>query len=171
MSKELTKMNLIAIVQQLPEEDIHVIETYIKMIELENKNLKEELSKYLVKPNKKEFIYNIKDLQQENQSLKEQNKKEFADFIKFKQEQYDEYLERSNKVIKEKQHYKHIIDELEKWLKEEIKHYKEHFEFVCKNPSPILFDDKKIILEKDDLIIRKLESTLNKLQELKGSDQ
>ena len=44
MSRELTKMNLIAIVQQLPEEDIHTIETYIKMIEQENKILQEKFS-------------------------------------------------------------------------------------------------------------------------------
>lgn len=45
MSRELTKMNLIAIVQQLPEEDIEVVETYIKMIERENKELKERINK------------------------------------------------------------------------------------------------------------------------------
>lgn len=44
MSRELTKMNLIAIVQQLPEEDIHTIETYIRMIEQENKLLQEKFS-------------------------------------------------------------------------------------------------------------------------------
>lgn len=37
----------------------------------------------------------------ENQELKEQSKKEFADYIKFKKEQYDEYLEKINKLIKE----------------------------------------------------------------------
>lgn len=49
MSRELTKMNLIAIVQQLPEEDIHVIETYIKMIEQENQTLNDQLDRELIK--------------------------------------------------------------------------------------------------------------------------
>lgn len=146
-----------------------------------------------------EMYYYIKNLQQENKQLKEQNEKEFADYTKFKQEQYNEYLEKTNKLIIEKQQLKkeiehletkllavqqqfdmavslenkkqHIIDELEKWLEDEIKHYKEHFEFVCKNNSLVPSDDTRIILEKDDLIIQKLESTLIKLQELKGSDK
>ena len=76
---------------------------------------------------------------------------------------------RIKELFKENKHYKHIIDELEKWLGEEIEHYKEHFEFVCKNNSLVPSDDTRIILEKDDLIIQKLEKTLNKLQELKGA--
>lgn len=39
MSRELTKMNLIAIVQQLPKDDIEVIQAYISMIERENEKL------------------------------------------------------------------------------------------------------------------------------------
>lgn len=85
------------------------------------------------------------ELKQENKQLKEQNEREFADYTKFKQEQYDEYLEKNNKLIKEKQHYKHIIDELEKWLK---------YEIYCN------FDEKHTIAYQD---------SLNKLQELKGN--
>ena len=43
MSRELTKMNLIAIVQQLPEDDIELIQTYISMIEEENNQLKDTI--------------------------------------------------------------------------------------------------------------------------------
>ena len=50
-------------------------------------------------------------LKKENQKLKEQNKKEFADYIKFKKEQYDEYLEKVNKLIKEKQELKKQLEE------------------------------------------------------------
>lgn len=46
----------------------------------------------------------------ENQKLKEQNKKEFADYIKFKKEQHDEYLEKLNKLIKEKQELKKQLE-------------------------------------------------------------
>ena len=77
---------------------------------------------------------------------------------------YIKDLQQKNKQLKNR------IEDLEKWLEEEIKHYKEHFEFICKSTSPVPIDDTKIILEKDDLIIQKLESTLNKLQELKGSE-
>lgn len=50
------------------------------------------------------------DIQRENQELKEQNKKEFADYIKFKKEQYDEYLEKINKLIKENQELKKQLE-------------------------------------------------------------
>lgn len=52
----------------------------------------------------------LEQLQQENQELKEQNKKEFADYIKFKKEQYDEYLEKINKLIKENQELKKQLE-------------------------------------------------------------
>lgn len=44
----------------------------------------------------------IEELQKENQQLKEKNKLEFNDFIKFKKEQEDRHLEKTNKLIKEK---------------------------------------------------------------------
>lgn len=43
MSRMLSKMNLISVVQQLPKEDIEIIKGYVEMIENENKELKEEL--------------------------------------------------------------------------------------------------------------------------------
>lgn len=60
MSRMLSKMNLISVVQQLPEEDIETIQGYVEMIEQENnvqkamienfvkenQDLKEELKKY-----------------------------------------------------------------------------------------------------------------------------
>lgn len=52
MSKMLSKMNLISVVQQLPEEDIETIQGYVEMIEEENQELKQqqkEFIKYLEK--------------------------------------------------------------------------------------------------------------------------
>lgn len=43
MSKMLSKMNLISVVQQLPKEDIETIQGYVEMIEEENKQLKKQL--------------------------------------------------------------------------------------------------------------------------------
>ena len=43
MSKMLSKMNLISVVQQMPKEDIETIQGYVEMIEEENQELKEEL--------------------------------------------------------------------------------------------------------------------------------
>lgn len=39
----LSKMNLISVVQQLPKEDIEIVQGYVEMIEEENKELKERL--------------------------------------------------------------------------------------------------------------------------------
>lgn len=44
MSKMLSKMNLISVVQQLPKEDIETIQGYVEMIEEENQELKLQLS-------------------------------------------------------------------------------------------------------------------------------
>ena len=101
-------------------------------------------------------------LQQENKQLKEQNEKEFSDYTKFKQEQYDEYLEKSNKLIKEKQHYKHIIDELEKWLKEEMNIYDE---------TRKMHEEYSVPEERCNAKYHTTLKVLNKLQELKGSDK
>lgn len=43
MSRMLSKMNLISVVQQLPKEDIETIQGYVEMIEQENKELKKQL--------------------------------------------------------------------------------------------------------------------------------
>ena len=43
MSRMLSKMNLISIVQQLPKKDIETIQCYVEMIEDENQELKKQL--------------------------------------------------------------------------------------------------------------------------------
>ena len=43
MSRMLSKMNLISVVQKLPKEDIETIQGYVEMIEEENKQLKKQL--------------------------------------------------------------------------------------------------------------------------------
>ena len=42
MSRMLSKMNLISVVQQLPKEDIETIQGYVEMIEEENQKLQTE---------------------------------------------------------------------------------------------------------------------------------
>lgn len=46
MSRELFKMNMIASVQKLDNEDIEIIQNYIETIEQENKQLKAQLELY-----------------------------------------------------------------------------------------------------------------------------
>ena len=47
MSRMLSKMNLISVVQQLPKEDIEIIQGYVEMIENENKKYKEVIDRAL----------------------------------------------------------------------------------------------------------------------------
>ena len=46
MSRMLSKMNLISVVQQLPKDDIETIQGYVEMIEEENQQLKEQIKEY-----------------------------------------------------------------------------------------------------------------------------
>jgi hypothetical protein len=55
MSKMLSKMNLISVVQQLPNEDIETIQGYVEMIEKENTRLLELCMYGLIRDTK---IYN-----------------------------------------------------------------------------------------------------------------
>ncbi len=47
MSKMLAKMNLISVVQQLPNEDIELVQNYVEMIEEENKELKKQQKEFI----------------------------------------------------------------------------------------------------------------------------
>lgn len=73
------------------------LENFVLNCEKDNEELRKDVNYYKNKASR---------LKKENQELKEQNKKEFADYIKFKKEQYDEYLEKVNKLIKENQKLK-----------------------------------------------------------------
>lgn len=69
-------------------------------------------------------------LEQENKQLKKQNELEFNDFVKFRKEQEDKHLEKTDKLIKENYHLKkqlkqkdEIINEAKEWIKEYIKEW------------------------------------------------
>ena len=70
MSRMLSKMNLISVVQQLPSEDIETIKGYVEMIENENEELKKQLEEKeewikllsMFKKQQKEFIKYLKDM-------------------------------------------------------------------------------------------------------------
>lgn len=99
------------------------------------------------------------DIQKENQELKEQNKKEFADYIKFKKEQYDEYLEKINKLIKENQELK---KQLENNSKINVADHK--YASTC--------EDKVIILENQQKeFIKYLEKRYKDVTSVIGDDK
>ena len=64
MSRMLSKMNLISVVQQLPKEDIETIQGYVEMIEEENQELKAELQLYKGSLKREhEAIHRVNDLE------------------------------------------------------------------------------------------------------------
>lgn len=82
------------------------------------------------------------DLKQINQKLKEQSELEFNDFIKLKRDQEDRHLEKTSKLIKEKQHLKQALNKIEELLTEPT------LEAIWKIPKCIKIIDKVLDLDK-----------------------
>lgn len=86
MSKELAKMNLISVVQQLPKKDIEIIQGYVEMIEEQNQELKEQVEEYkqekqewinlldMFKNQQRKFIQYLEDLIRQNETVVEVSK-------------------------------------------------------------------------------------------------
>jgi hypothetical protein len=94
MSKELAKMNLIAIVQKLPKEDIEYIQDYVGFIEDENKELKSKLELY---ENGVYYSSKVDELQEELGQYKNIIKK-IKKYIKENKKEYGS-LEDNEKII------------------------------------------------------------------------
>lgn len=110
MSKMLSKMNLISVVQQLPKEDIETIQGYVEMIEEKNQELKEELEEskdnyncllnqkkqfeYIMSKQvdyqgqQKEFVKYLEDEIQQQETVIEENQ-EKSYFFKYEDEKED----------------------------------------------------------------------------------
>lgn len=89
MSRMLSKMNLISVVQQLPKEDIETIQGYVEMIEEENQELKKQLEEYIksnmklkeeLSNKRKEYQDTYKDVRIEIKEYKTQQK-EFINYL------------------------------------------------------------------------------------------
>ena len=120
MSRMLSKMNLISVVQKLPKEDIETIQGYVEMIEEENQELELELSGY------RKAILNNKEmlgLKEQNQELKKQLEEYIKQNMKLKDELFDkrkEYQETYKDVRIEIKEYKTQQKEFIKWLEDYI---------------------------------------------------
>ena len=152
MSKMLSKMNLISVVQQLPNEDIETIQGYVEMIEEENQELKLELSGY------RQAILNNKEmlgLKEQNEELKKRLEKYIKQNMKLKDELFDkrkEYQETYKDVRIEIKEYKSQQKEFIQWLEDYIN----------------LFDNKDIYEEGScDM----LEEILQKYRSIIGDDR
>ena len=119
MSRMLSKMNLISVVQKLPKEDIETIQGYVEMIEEENQELELELSGY------RKAILNNKEmlgLKEQNQELKKQLEEYIKQNMKLKDELFDkrkEYQDTYKDVRIEIKEYKTQQKEFIKYLEDE----------------------------------------------------
>ena len=120
MSRMLSKMNLISVVQKLPKEDIETIQGYVEMIEEETQELELELSGY------RKAILNNKEmlgLKEQNQELKKQLEEYIKQNMKLKNELFDkrkEYQDTYKDVRIEIKEYKTQQKEFIKWLEDYI---------------------------------------------------
>lgn len=102
MSKMLSKMNLISVVQQLPKEDIETIQGYVEMIEEENQELKEKLDKYENPEDMTLFaMWCTEKVKDENEKLKKKYENAVADYetTMFEKEQLKKQLEEYKKEL------------------------------------------------------------------------
>lgn len=114
MSKMLSKMNLISVVQQLPKEDIETIQGYVEMIEEKNQELKEELEEINKMIEKCGFV-NIEQLMLSYCGLIAQQK----EFINYLQEELNVQIQEES-IGCETTNKRYILEEILKKHKEII---------------------------------------------------
>lgn len=150
MSRMLSKMNLISVVQQLPKEDIETIQGYVEMIEEENQELELELSGY------RQAILNNKEmlgLKEKNQELKKQNqelKKQLKPnyYVKGLEGTLKEYQQEMNNVLKQQKEFiKFLEDEKDRLIKETSHYYIDSFDRQHA-VNETIYDEVDIILKK-----------------------
>ena len=145
----LSKMNLISVVQQLPNEDIETIQGYVEMIEEENQELKLELSGY------RQAILNNEEmlgLKEQNEELKKQLEEYIKQNMKLKDELFDkrkEYQDTYKDVRIEIKEYKTQQKEFIKYLEDEKNRLAREHSNICKDK----FDEVDDILQKYKSII------------------
>ena len=108
MSRMLSKMNLISVVQQLPKEDIETIQGYVEMIEEENQDLKKQLEEYIKQNMKlkdelfdkrKEYQDTYKDVRIEIKEYKTEQK-EFINYLENEMKLYENDIQNFKKDYK-----------------------------------------------------------------------
>lgn len=137
MSRMLSKMNLISVVQQLPKEDIETIQGYVEMIEKENQELKKQLE--CSQTNEETYYLEIQDitkillgfsedtifdevkqyaskLKKQNQEYKRLGFKHLNDKCTKLENQQKEFIEYMTKTIEECNNYSKYIDKKTKEL-------------------------------------------------------
>ena len=173
MSKMLSKMNLISVVQQLPNEDIETIQGYVEMIEEENQKLKQ---KYL------NVVADYETTMAENKELKKQldtSNELVAQSVQTEMKLRDEnnrlrkeYQDTYKDVRLEIKEYKTQQKEFIKWLEDKIQQQET---LIAENQEKsyfLIYEDEKgsLKLSSQKAYIRRiiLEEILSKYKEIIG---
>lgn len=106
MSRMLSKMNLISVVQQLPKEDIETIQGYVEMIEEENQELKQ---KYL------NAVADYETTMTENKKLKRQVENTITSYTEEHNLRHNSDLKLDVLETQQKEFIKYLEDEINKW--------------------------------------------------------
>ena len=145
MSRMLSKMNLISVVQQLSKEDIETIQGYVEMIEEENQKLKLQLSGTT-------FCYDEEEHRELKKQLEDANEKIIL-------LQASEPMLNLKKAL-EKTKQKEFIN----YLQKEINSYTSHIEAidsVCSSIYSSDYDDSKVKLAIYKEILQKYKEIVN----------
>ena len=162
MSRMLSKMNLISVVQKLPKEDIETIQGYVEMIEEENQELELELSGY------RKAILNNKEmlgLKEQNQELRKQLEEYIKQNMKLKNELFDkrkEYQDTYKDVRIEIKEYKTQQKEFINYLENEIKLYENDIQNFKKDYKVYfsLINDLRVSKAKIEEILQKYKEII-----------
>lgn len=112
MSRMLSKMNLISIVQQLPKKYIETIQGYVEMIEEENQELKKQLENCYC--NRTDCSSKIKNSKKYD-SLVQKTEKQQKEFINWLEDEikecnaYSKYIEKKLQELKSRRSGKSYI--------------------------------------------------------------
>lgn len=133
MSRMLSKMNLISVVQQLPKEDIETIQGYVEMIEEENR----------------QAILNNEEML----GLKEQNEKLKKQLENYKKLGFKHLQDKNNNLeIQQKVFIKYLEDEKDRLIKGTSHYYIDSFDRQHA-VNETIYDEVDIILQKYKSII------------------
>ncbi len=105
MSRMLSKMNLISVVQQLPKEDIETIQGYVEMIEEENHELKKQLENTINSYTEEHNLRHNSDLKLD--LLKTQQK----EFIKYLEDEKDRLAREISNLYEDSLGHTRLVNE------------------------------------------------------------
>ena len=154
MSKMISKMNLISVVQQLPKEDVEIVQNYVDMLENEIENLSEQVD-YL---RSGEYLNQLRFERDMLQHVVDTNgvPSEVYDYLDCTHRN-TELLEESQKLKKQLSNSRQIKNQ-----------QKEFIEWLESNLEALEMCDRELILTNNKKEIKAYKEVLSKYKEIIG---